>query len=172
MGWGLLGGEQFVQLQHRQHLAAKINHRNNLKVIYYLTIRPYVLWCLVFNPPRVPSVSPSCYVQSCKASSPEWRPRSSLLRVASAAPNLTAPVLSRHPILKKQQCTYVSKSLCSFAKYLLFYSFLFFLKEALCPAWSPRQGSNSWPWDQDPSWDQESGAQPAVPPRCPSKYFQ
>ena len=44
-------------------------------------------------------------------------------------------------------------------------------KQAPCAACSLMQGSNSWPWDQDLSWDQESDAQPTEPSRHPWNHY-
>ena len=41
------------------------------------------------------------------------------------------------------------------------------LKQAPCSAGSHIQGSTSWPWDHDPSWNQESVVKLNKPPMCP-----
>ena len=41
------------------------------------------------------------------------------------------------------------------------------LKQSPCWAQSPMRGSIPWPWDHNPSRNQESDMQLTVPPRCP-----
>lgn len=48
---------------------------------------------------------------------------------------------------------------------------LFFSKVGTMPRVEPPAwGSNSWPWDQDPSQNQVSDAQPTEPFRCPVNF--